>query len=69
MANEGTPMNTNPRELVIYDHCEVCYQRVLRDMLMVITDKPTYWLGVCGCPTRKWRWRSPTGDTPWEPIG
>jgi hypothetical protein len=53
----------------MYDHCEVCDRRIVRDVLMSISNVPSYWLGVCGCPARKWRWRSATGDMPWELIG
>jgi hypothetical protein len=54
----------------MYDVCEVCDDRIVRDLLMSISDTGTsYWLGVCSCPVRKWRWRSVTGDSPWELIG
>ena len=52
----------------MYDLCEVCGDRVVRDLRMVISGKPRYWLGVCSCATRRWRWKSETGVTPWTLI-
>ena len=52
------------------DLCDVCGDRIVRDQLLVASStEATYWLGVCECPNRRWRWRSATGDTPWVLIG
>jgi hypothetical protein len=54
----------------VYEFCDVCGDRIVRDLLMSASDTTApYWLAVCGCPTRKWRWRSPIGESPWELIG
>ena len=53
----------------MYDLCDACGDRVVRELRMAISDTPPYWLGVCSCDNRKWRWKSETGDTPWTLIG
>lgn len=53
-----------------YDLCEICGDRVVRDIAIAAKEDDTsYWLGLCACPARKWRWKSATGGTPWILIG
>jgi hypothetical protein len=56
--------------------CSVCGEVIRRDLLR--TDDgaeatsawfDVAWFGVCGCANLKWKWRSTTGDAPWELIG
>jgi hypothetical protein len=58
------------------ERCNVCGDLVRRDLLRNDGGaEPTTalfhvaWFGVCSCANRKWRWRSTTGDAPWELIG
>ena len=55
----------------MYDRCGVCGGFVVRDLYFATSDtQPTaMWLGVCGCDFRKWRWRSATGEPPWNLVG
>jgi hypothetical protein len=55
----------------VYDLCDVCGDRVVRDFYRAPSGDVVAgeWLGICSCPTRKWRWVSPTGDTPWRLVG
>jgi hypothetical protein len=55
----------------MYQRCDVCEDAIQRDFVFTDdrTTSSTQWLGVCGCANRKWRWRSATGDPPWELIG
>ena len=52
----------------MYETCNVCGNEIERDIFVAAsTSRPTaVWLGVCGCRVRKWRWRSTSGDGPWE---
>ena len=54
----------------MHEVCEVCGRAIDRDCY-VDTSAPVSaaWLGVCECPNRKWRWRSASGEAPWELIG
>ena len=50
--------------------CNVCGKTIDRDVYVNASDPPTAeWLGVCACANRKWRWKSATGDPPWELVG
>jgi hypothetical protein len=54
---------------MVCDTCDVCENRIVRDLKVQATaTTPAHWLGICSCASRVWRWRSPTGDTPWELI-
>jgi len=54
------------------ERCSVCGVAIRRDVLRNDGEEPTSawfnvaWFGVCGCANRKWRWRSTTGEPPWE---
>jgi hypothetical protein len=56
---------------VMYEDCDVCGRTIRRDLLSSSsTPVPTSrWLGVCGCPSRKWRWFSETGEGLWQLLG
>lgn len=57
-------------ERSLYDICEKCNSRIVRDLLMQSTETgKSYWLGVCDCRSRRWQWHSETGDTPWTLVG
>ena len=54
----------------MYEACDICGIPICRDTYVATSDPPTTaWFGVCGCENRKWRWRSVTGDAPWELVG
>jgi hypothetical protein len=52
----------------MYEICDACGARIERDFYFAagVSEPVGVWLGVCGCRSRRWRWRSTTGDGPWE---
>jgi len=54
----------------VYEICEICDGLIRRDVYFAASDpEPVgFWLGVCGCAERKWRWLSTTDDGPWELV-
>ena len=55
----------------VHEVCDVCGNVIERDVYSAVSGPPApsaEWLGVCGCDFRKWRWRSKTGEAPWELI-
>lgn len=55
----------------MYEICDVCGVLIERDFHFAagFLDPGAVWLGVCACRSRRWRWRSSTGDGPWELVG
>jgi hypothetical protein len=55
----------------MHEICDVCGVRIEREFYFgpSVSEPVAVWLGVCGCPARRWRWRSTTGDGPWELVG
>ena len=53
------------------EHYDFRGDAIQRDLHIAETGNPptSEWLGVCGCFNHQWRWRSPTGDAPWELVG
>lgn len=55
----------------VYEVCEVCGVSIKRDHFRAFSGDIVWseWVGFCGCPNRKWRSLSETGNTgSWELI-
>lgn len=55
----------------VYEVCDVCDDVIKRDIHREAggAARTAEWLGLCGCANRRWRWRSASGEGPWELLG